>query len=131
MDLENVESIDNGKIIISTTKDLFIHKDIYILFGLLYLCTGFGLMSASNYNLSRFFWSALLDYISPNTLLFINICLIIILSSTLNVICQDKIIYCIWIVLIYFEYGGLFTYFPTVCTRVINLLIIFYLILIY
>jgi|APCry1669189241_1035207.scaffolds.fasta_scaffold275724_1 hypothetical protein len=49
MDLENVESIDNGKIIISTTKDLFIHKDIYILFGLLYLCTGFGLMSASNY----------------------------------------------------------------------------------
>jgi len=100
MDLENVESIDNGKIIISTT-------------------------------LSRFFWSALLDYISPNTLLFINICLIIILSSTLNVICQDKIIYCIWIVLIYFEYGGLFTYFPTVCTRVINLLIIFYLILIY
>ena len=47
MDLENVESIDDGKIIISTTKDLFIHKDI--LFGLLYLCTGFGLMSASNY----------------------------------------------------------------------------------
>ena len=82
-----------------------------------------GSLSGAANGLSRFFWSALLDYISPNTLLFINICLIIILSSTLNVICHNKINYCIWIVLIYFQYGGLFTYFPTICTKVILLLI--------
>ena len=65
--------------------------------------------------ISRFFWSSLLDYISPNKLLFINMSMMIVLAVTFNLVATYKTCFMIWMILIYFQYGGIFTYFPTVC----------------
>jgi hypothetical protein len=113
--------------------------------GLFYCQTGYGLMMASNYKtygigvishddnffslvgsvgglfngLSRFFWASLLDYLSPSKLMYINIVMMMVLSATFNLVASSKACFMLWMILLYAQYGGLFTYFPFVTTQVI------------
>lgn len=110
---------------------------------IIYLGTGLGLMSAANYKsyglthvedehfftlvgslggffngLSRFFWSFVLDYFSNTWVLRCNLLLYVATSLTIELIAGSKVLLMLWIIMIYFQYGGMYTYFPTVTTKV-------------
>lgn len=69
--------------------------------------------------LSRFLWSFLLDFINYKILVFINIVMAIALASTINLIADSKFLFMLWVILTYLQYGGLYTLFPGICTRVL------------
>lgn len=60
----------------------------------------------------------MLDYVDDKYLVLINIGMATVLSGTLNMIADSKALFMMWIVLIYLQYGGVYTLFPGICAKV-------------
>ncbi|KAM3132157.1 hypothetical protein pb186bvf_015752 [Paramecium bursaria] len=131
-----------GIIKLNSIKEAFDCKELYITWIMLFSLCSFGFLIASHYKeygivrihndsyfalvgslagltngLSRFLWSNLADHINHHTLIKINILMIFILSSSLKFISNSQILYLIWIVLIYLQYGGVTTIYSYICAK--------------
>ncbi|KAM3132172.1 hypothetical protein pb186bvf_015767 [Paramecium bursaria] len=127
---------------VSSIRELFNYAEVYYSCVHLFCLTGFGFMVVSQYKsfgtkhisddkffslvgsigglvngLSRFLWSFLLDFFNGQILILANIILVILISLTINMIVDEKLLYLTWVSLVYLQYGGLFTLLPGICTE--------------
>ncbi|CAD8211111.1 unnamed protein product [Paramecium octaurelia] len=76
-----------------------------------------GMIGGFTNGLSRFLWSYLLDFINYKYLVFFNIIMAMTLAATINLIADSKVLFMMWIIFTYLQYGGLYTLFPGICTK--------------
>lgn len=59
----------------------------------------------------------MLDKFGFKLLAIINLILTLVLSSTLSLVTDSQTLYMIYVICVYFGYGGIFVLIPTLCAK--------------